>query len=124
MGLLNAIMGNQSEVDIEKVQEQFSFILTEDEQFLRAYKLVRDMMVFTNKRLILVDKQGAMGKKKELLTIPYKNISTFSMETKGTFDSDSELKIWVRDMPEPLSTKFSKDEHAKAIYQILGEAGL
>ena len=60
-----------------------------------AYGLARDVFIFTNMRLILVDKQGFSGKKVEYQSIPYKSIERFAVETAGTFDLDAELKIWV-----------------------------
>lgn len=44
--------------------------------------------------MIKVDIQGVTGKKKEYLSIPYRAISRFSIETAGSFDMDSELKIY------------------------------
>ena len=56
-----------------------------------AYQLIRDYFVFTNKRLVLVDKQGMTGSKVEYHSLPYKSITHFSIETGGTFDLDAEL---------------------------------
>lgn len=64
--------------------------MLEGENVEAAFKLVRDLIVFTEKRLILVDKQGITGKKTEFQSIPYKSISRFSVETAGRFDLDSE----------------------------------
>lgn len=51
------------------------------------------MFVFTNKRLILIDKQGAW---KRLVIIQYHKVIThFKVETAGTFDMDAELKLWI-----------------------------
>ena len=36
--------------------------MLDDEKVEHAYKLIRDLIVFTNRRLILVDKQGISGK--------------------------------------------------------------
>ncbi|NLR91965.1 PH domain-containing protein [Flammeovirga agarivorans] len=124
MGLFNTLMGNVSNANIEDVQEKFGFVLSSDEQFVKAYQLVRDQWIFTNKRLLIVDKQGITGKKAELLTIPYKQIEQFSMETKGNFDADSELKIWVKRIPEPIETKFGSDQDVKEVYQLLSEGVL
>jgi hypothetical protein len=84
-------------------------ILIPNEQVQQAFKLIRDMFVFTDKRLILVDKQGMTGKKVEYHSIPYKNITHFSVETAGTFDLDAELKIWVSGSQMPISKEFKKD---------------
>ena len=66
MGLLDGLMGNASEVNIQQVQKDYANILTHAESIEKAYKLLRDMFIFTNKRLILIDKQGITGKKSEL----------------------------------------------------------
>jgi len=95
MSLLNALMGNANAVDAAGVQSEFASALIDGEQVEHAYKLVRDMIIFTNLRLLLVDKQGMTGKKTELHSIPYGKISHFSIETAGTLDMDSELKVAV-----------------------------
>jgi hypothetical protein len=53
------------------------------------------MYVFTNKRLILIDKQGITGRKVDYHSIPYRAITQFKIETAGHFDLDAELKIWI-----------------------------
>ncbi|MEG0260201.1 MAG: PH domain-containing protein, partial [Lysinibacillus sp.] len=95
MGFLNGLMGNASETNVEEVENEIKNLLTTEEHVEHAYKLIRDLFVFTNKRLILVDKQGVTGKKTEYHSIPYKNIVHFSVETAGNFDLDAELKIWI-----------------------------
>jgi hypothetical protein len=57
MGIFNAILGNASEVTIEKVSKEFEPILIDGEQIEKAYKVIRDMFIL-QKRLILVEKQG------------------------------------------------------------------
>jgi len=108
MGLLDGLMGNASEVNIAEVQKEFSKILANGENVERAYRLIRDMFIFTNKRLILVDKQGLTGKKTEYHSIPYRSIIHFSIETAGTFDLDAELKIWISGSPTPIQKQFNK----------------
>ncbi|HEV2082408.1 MAG TPA: PH domain-containing protein [Brevundimonas sp.] len=93
MSLLNALMSNADAVDAAATQAEMAQFLVEGERVEHAYKLIRDMIVFTNERLILVDKQGITGKKIELHSIPYSKISHFSVETAGTLDMDSELKV-------------------------------
>lgn len=60
-----------------------------------AYKLVRDMVIFTEKRLIIIDKQGVTGKKTSYKSYPYRSISRFTVETTGHFDLDAELHIFI-----------------------------
>ena len=108
MGLLDGMRGNASEVNIQEVQKEYSNILANAESIEKAYKLIRDMFIFTNKRLILVDKQGFTGKKVEYHSIPYKSITHFSIETAGSFDLDAELKIWISGMTQPIQKQFNK----------------
>lgn len=109
MGLFDGLIGNVSEVDIRSVEKDLEMIITEHEKVEKVYQLLRDLMVFTNTRLILIDKQGVSGKKVEYLSIPYKSITHFSVETAGTFDLDDELKIWITSAPEPIAKEFKKD---------------
>ncbi|MFB9212725.1 PH domain-containing protein [Echinicola jeungdonensis] len=120
MGLLSGIIGNAGIVDREKLVEKYNKLLLVDERIEIGFKLVRDTFIFTNKRLILVDKQGMTGKKTEYLSIAYKAISRFSVETGGTFDLDAELKIWISSEKEPsISKKFSKAVDVYEVQKIL-----
>ncbi|MBT1452371.1 PH domain-containing protein [Glaciecola sp. XM2] len=95
MGLLDAMLGNASEVDVTEVAEELAPVLSNNESVLQAYKMVRDLYVFTSHRLMFIDKQGVTGKKIDYLSIPYKSITTFNVQTAGRFDTDCELSIWV-----------------------------
>jgi len=109
MGLLNRILGNAGEVSIEKLQEKYGRLLTDEEEIELGFKLLRDVFMFTSKRLILIDIQGVTGKKAEYKSLPYKNMTRFSLETAGTFDLDAELKIWISSENTPtVSKRFNK----------------
>lgn len=95
MGFLNGMLGNASTLSKEEASKDLEQILTNSEEIDVAFKLIRDLIVFTDKRLLLVDKQGLTGKKVEYHSIPFKSISHFSVETAGHFDLDAELKIWI-----------------------------
>jgi hypothetical protein len=108
MGLLSGITGNASRVDPRKAADEYGRLLANGEQVHAAYQLVRDAFLFTDRRLILVDKQGVTGRKVEYHTIPYKSITHFAVETAGTFDLDAELKIWISSTAEPVTKQFGK----------------
>ena len=55
MGIFNALLGNASEVTIENISKEFEPILIDGEHIEKAYKLTRNMFIFINKRLILVE---------------------------------------------------------------------
>lgn len=115
MGFFDGLLGNASQADLESVQKELTPILIQNEKVEHAYKIIRDLIVFTSKRLILIDKQGLTGKKVEYHSIPYKSITHFSVETAGHFDLDAELKIWISSMAEPIVKEFKKD---KSIYEV------
>lgn len=108
VGLLDGVMGNASKIDSSKIQDEFSQILAPGERVEHAYQLIRDYFVFTDKRFVLVDKQGLTGSKVAYHSIPYKSITHFSIETGGTFDLDAELKIWISSTAEPIQKRFNK----------------
>lgn len=109
MGLLNKILGNASEVSAEQLLKKYGRLLIDGEQIELGFSLLRDVFMFTNKRLILIDIQGITGSKVEYKSLPYKSISRFSLETSGTFDLDAELKIWISSENLPsVSKKFNK----------------
>ena len=108
MGLFDGMLGNASKIDASQIQSELARILAPGERVEHAYPLIRDYFVFTNKRLVLVDKQGLTGSKVAYHSIPYKSITHFSVETAGHFDLDAELKIWISSTAEPIKKQFNR----------------
>ncbi|SFE89915.1 PH domain-containing protein [Alteribacillus iranensis] len=121
MGIFDGIMGNASEIDAGKAEKELNELLAESETVEHAYQLIRDMFIFTNRRLILVDKQGVTGKKTEYHSIPYGNITHFSVETAGSFDLDAELKIWLSGSSAPIEKTFNKQLNIFKVQRVLAE---
>lgn len=119
MGILSGLLGNASEVDVQSIERELEQLLAPGENIERAFKLIRDLLVFTDKRLILVDKQGVTGKKTEYHSIPYKSITHFAVETAGHFDLDAELKIWLSGTHEPIMKQFRKDKNISDVQKTL-----
>jgi hypothetical protein len=121
MGIFDGLMGNASEVSVDEVKKEFGKVLAKTENIEKVYKLIRDLFIFTDKRLILIDKQGLTGKKVELHSIPYRNITHFSIETAGSFDLDAELKIWVSGSATPLQKQFNKSLNIYELQSVLAD---
>ncbi len=122
MGLISSLLGNAGAIQSEKLQKEYGILFTEEESIEIGFKLIRDTFIFTNKRLIMVDKQGVTGKKTEYLSIPYKSISRFSVETAGTFDLEAELKIWISSEQSPsIEKKFNKSVNVYDVQKILAK---
>ena len=119
VGLLDGLMGNASEIDPAQIEGDFARVLATGERIEKAYQLIRDLFVFTNKRLILVDKQGLTGNKVEYHSLPYRSITHFSVETAGHFDLDAELKVWISGSPMPIQKRFNKQLNIYDVQSVL-----
>jgi hypothetical protein len=120
MGIFSALLGNAGAISQDDLNKEYNRLLCDGEEIELGFKLIRDMFIFTNKRLILVDKQGLTGSKIEYKSISYKSISRFSVETAGTFDLDGELKIWVSSELQPsIRKQFNKSVNVYEIQKVL-----
>lgn len=122
MGLFSGLMGHASDMSEEEVKAEMQEILLPDESVRLAFKVIRDMFVFTDRRMILVDKQGLTGRKVEYLTVPYRAITSFSIENAGTFDTDSELRIWVTGRPLPIEKSLKRGANVRGIQAAIASA--
>lgn len=119
MGLFDGMLGNASKIDPTQVYNEFRSVMAAGEEIEQAYQLIRDFFLFTNRRLILVDKQGMTGRKVEYHSIPYKSITHFSVETAGHFDLDAELKIWVSGCATPIQKQFNSKLNIYEVQSVL-----
>ena len=96
-----------SKIEIPENHTQF---ISRYENALFAVKTIRDIAIFTDNRILVVDKQGLTGKKVEYFSIPFKNVITYAIETAGTFDLDAEIKL-VLSGGVQIELKFMKDKN-------------
>ena len=116
---MSKILGNAVEFDSAEATSNLANILIPNEQVVKAYKLVRDQIIFTSERLILINIQGITGTKTSHESIPYSSIKVFTMETAGTFDLDSEIKLHIHGLSAPISLAFKKGTELDTIYRTL-----
>lgn len=121
MALLSGILGHASALDMGTAQAEYGRLLAASERIELAYKLVRDVVLLTNRRVILVDKQGLTGRKTEYLSIPYRSIVRFSVESAGNFDLDAELKVWTSGAAEPIQRTFGRGVDVYALQAMLAQ---
>ena len=100
----------------EKVEE----LLLDGETIIDAFKTMRDGVVFTNKRIIVVNVQGVTGSKKDFTSLPYSKIIAWSVETSGTLDLDSELQLYFSALGK-VKFEFSGKTNMAAISKVIGE---
>ena len=75
-------------------EKAVSPMLVDGENVMSTFQTIRDMVVFTNKRIIAINVQGLTGTKKDYTSLPYSKVQAFSVETAGVLDLDSELDLW------------------------------
>ena len=119
--MLQGMFGNAREVNIKELQADLNVLLVPGENLVRGFKIIRDLFIFTDKRLILIDKQGITGKKAEYHSIPYKSISHFSVETAGNFDMDAEMKIYISGNMTPIEREFKRGTDIQGVQKTLAE---
>ena len=122
MGLLSGLFGHASDLSPEEIAEELDGVLLPDEPVRVAFRVIRDLYIFTDRRMILVDKQGITGRKVEFLTVPYRAITSYSIENAGTFDMDSELKIWLSGRPEPIQKSLKRGANIRGIQAAIASA--
>ncbi len=122
MGLLDKVLGNAQDVDLAEAQEIVEKLLIEGEEISHAYLVgIRDLLMFTKKRLIIVDKTGLSGKRMHIVSYPWRNVLSWSMSTAGTIDIDSELFIYAKGMATPHLVKFPKRTDTRPIIQAISQ---
>ena len=67
-------------------------MLADGEKILAVFKGIRDGVVFTNTRLIVISVEG-IGVRKEITSLPYRQIQAYTVKTAGVFDIDAELEL-------------------------------
>lgn len=90
----NASVFKLKEGDTEVLSRSVAPLLVDGETAIAGFKAMRDHVVFTSKRLIVVNVQGLTGKKQDFTSLPYSRIQAWSIETAGNFDVDAELDLW------------------------------
>lgn len=80
-------------VEDEDIGSTVRKLLLPDEEIVGVFKTVRDRVIFTDRRVMAVNIQGATGKKQDITSFPYRKIVAYSIETSGVLDTDSELEL-------------------------------
>eukprot|EP00928_Gymnodinium_smaydae_P030606 TRINITY_DN22712_c0_g1_i2.p1 TRINITY_DN22712_c0_g1~~TRINITY_DN22712_c0_g1_i2.p1 ORF type:complete len:796 (-),score=102.69 TRINITY_DN22712_c0_g1_i2:189-2576(-) len=86
-------------VPASQIEEQLKStnpMLQADEHVGIAYQVGRDTLIFTTKRVLVIDVQGWSGKKIEWKSIPYGALRAFSVTSAGHWDRDAEIKLFTR----------------------------
>lgn len=91
--MAQGFLGNMSEVSVDDLAREYGMYLMDGEEIQTGFKLVRDVVLFTNKRIVDFDKQGATGAKMRVNSINLNSIIHVSAETSGFGMDDSEINL-------------------------------
>jgi hypothetical protein len=103
MGIFKYLSNNTQPVDAKeaesKIRNEFSSLLGANEHIELAFKCRGDgryKNFFTSHRILIKVGKGIGQKRKQFVSIPYKSIKAFSIQTAGgsILDKDTELKVW------------------------------
>jgi len=84
-----------SQDTMEKELRETVPILQRDEKVDLCFRVLRDMCVFTTKRMIIIDVQGWSGKKVEYFSIPLKHLFAFEVNSAGSIAALNSAKVRV-----------------------------
>ncbi len=131
--LVQGAMGNAMEVSAEELTNEYSKFLFEGETIQSGFKLIRDVIILTDIRIILVDKQGTSGKKTAIQSIYLSHIINVDMETAGGGLDDSEITVTYLENVNRISNneifgsqkfEFGKKMDITPLYRMLGTLAL
>lgn len=88
---MDANIMNLKEISLRDVRPEIPTLLVGGENMIMAFQTVRDQVVFTDKRIFVVNVQGITGKKVSYFSYPYSKVQYFGIETAGVLDIDSEI---------------------------------
>ena len=128
--LMQGVLGNMSEVSVGDLEKEYGAYLMDGEVIQTGFKLVRDVMIITDKRLMQFDKQGATGQKMRVNSIYLNSIFNVTAETAGFGLDDSELEIFYISTPymkahgvayASKKFEFPKKYNIQGLYKMLQE---
>lgn len=82
---------NLKAIELSDVRDEVGALLVGGEEIELAFQTVRDQVIFTNKRIFVVNVKGVTGKKTAYFSYPYSKVQYYGIETAGMMDVDSEL---------------------------------
>ena len=88
---MDANIMNLKEISLQSVRPEVPTLLVNGENIVMAFQTVRDQVIFTDKRIFVVNVQGITGKRTSYYSYPYSKVQYFGIETAGVLDIDSEL---------------------------------
>ncbi len=107
-------------LSLEELPEYTTEYIEEEEKIILAYKNSKDYIVFTNKKMVLFDRDTVAIYYKKIHIIPYSSVSTSAINFKPgkveillSLDSGYQMHINFIEM------NHDKKEHLKQVFKIM-----
>ena len=103
-----------SEAKPEEIKLETKNYLVDSEKIIYAYKSTRDLAIFTDKRIVLIDVKGIRGFRTSIYGFAYSSISSYDLTIRN-FDSMIEL---ILDSGHKAMMRFAKPLPLDTVYLI------
>ncbi len=120
MGLLSGAKDEPERALLRKEHGVWAKLLGAGEQVSTVHRLGRTTLLFTNRRLVLVE-EGMTGRKVEYVSVPYRSITHFSVDASGSFSGDADLKLWVAGRTAPIEKQFGSGVDVYGVQALLAQ---
>jgi hypothetical protein len=120
MGLLSGAKDDPERALLRKEHGVWAKLLGAGEQVSTVHRLGRTTLLFTNRRLVLVE-EGITGRKVEYVSVPYRSVTHFSVDAGGPFSGDADLKLWVAGRSAPIEKPFGPSVDVYAVQALLAQ---
>ncbi len=87
------VLENYTEIPVDSLMNEYGMYLMEGESIDIGYKIIRDAVIFTDRRIVITDSKGLTGTRMSVKSVPYYAIVEVTMESAGVNLDDAELKI-------------------------------
>lgn len=80
-----------------------------------AFKGARDMVLFTTKRMVLIDPQGLTGTKVSYTSLPWACVQAFAVQS-AFLDMDTQMMIWTNIFHDHHTEEEGSDDNKNTVY--------
>ena len=68
---------NLKEISLNDVKSETRSFFVQGEEIIQAFQTIRDQVIFTNKRVFVINVQGITGKKVSYFSYPYSKVQYY-----------------------------------------------
>jgi hypothetical protein len=78
-------------INDDNIKDEINNYVTDNEKVVYSYKSTRDIVIFTDKRILFIDKKGIRGFRRSIYGINYSSISSYELNVRE-FDSKISMR--------------------------------